>query len=171
MDKLNVELIVMWAGSYFLIGMWNRALRGLPLGGPDRYRTGYVTGNRYQDRSGAGFVTLNKHQDRYGAGFATWNKYQDRYGAGFVTWSRYQGCCRGQGRCSGRARGVAGVRDVAVAGPETLHGAQQLAKAAEARDPNIIIDIYIYIYTSELLLLSSNKCTASRVAQVISLHP
>ena len=74
MDKLNVESIVMWAGSYFLIGMWNRALRGLPRSSPDRY--------------GAGFVTLNKHQDRSGAGFVTWNRYQDRYGAGFVTWNR-----------------------------------------------------------------------------------
>ena len=121
MDKLNVELIVMWAGSYFLIGMWNRTLRGLPLSSPDRYRAGYVTGNRYQDRSragfvtlnkhqdrsGAGFVTLSKHQDRSGAGFVTWNRYQDRSGAGFVTWNRYQGRCRGQGRGGGRARDVA----------------------------------------------------------------
>ena len=90
MDRLNVESIVMWAGSYFLIGMWNRALRGLPLSTPDRYRTGYVTGTRYQDRSRAGFVTLNKQQDRSGAGFVTWNRYQDRSGAGFVTWNRYQ---------------------------------------------------------------------------------
>ena len=98
MDKLNVESIVMWAGSYFLIGMWNRALRGLPLSSPDRYRAGFVTGNRYLDRSGAGFVTLNKHQDRSRAGFVTWN--------------RYQGRCRGQGRCGGRIGDVA--RDAAV---------------------------------------------------------
>ena len=71
-----MELIVMWAGSYFLIGMWNRALRGLPSSSPDQCRAGLVTGNRYLDRSGAGFVT--------------WNKYQER--------------CRGQGRCGGRVR-------------------------------------------------------------------
>ena len=142
MDKLNVELIVMWAGSYFLIGMWNRTLRGLPLSSPDSYRAGYVTGNRYQDRSRAGFVTWNMHQDRSGAGFATWNKYQDRYGAGFVTWNRYQGLCRGQGRGGGRARGVAGARDVAVAGPGTWPGTQRCSLDRRAQDPNIIIDTY-----------------------------
>ena len=112
MDKLNVESIVMWAGSYFLIGMWNRALRGLPLSSPDRYRAGYVTGNRYQDRSRAGFVTLNKHQDRSGAGFVTLNRYQDRSGAGFVTlhgsatWIGCQVCCRGRiGYVTGTLRG------------------------------------------------------------------
>ena len=54
-----MESIVIWAGSYLLLGMWNRALRGLPLSSPDRYGTGFVLGSRYLDRSAAGFVTWN----------------------------------------------------------------------------------------------------------------
>ena len=36
----------MWAGSYFLIGMWNRSLRGLPLSSPDRYGGGISDGEQ-----------------------------------------------------------------------------------------------------------------------------
>ena len=32
-----VELIVVWAGSFILIGLWNRSLRGLTSSIPDRY--------------------------------------------------------------------------------------------------------------------------------------
>ena len=32
-----VELILVWAGSFILIGLWNRSLRGLTSSIPDRY--------------------------------------------------------------------------------------------------------------------------------------
>ena len=32
-----VELIVVWTGSFILIGLWNRSLRGLTSSIPDRY--------------------------------------------------------------------------------------------------------------------------------------
>ena len=69
----------------------------------DRSGARFVTLNRYQDRSGAGFVTLNRYQDRSGAGFVTLNSYQDRSGAGFVTLSRYHGPLQGPGTFLGRS--------------------------------------------------------------------
>ena len=100
-----------------------------------RSRVAFVTLSQYLDRSRAGFVTLNKYQDRSRAGFVTLNRYQDRSGAGFVTLNRYQGRCRGQGRCGGRISGVAGTRDVAVAGSGTWHGSSPRARTCELAKP------------------------------------
>ena len=47
-----VELIVVWAVSFILIGLWNRSLRGLTSSIPDRY-VDQVRMVKHRDRSKA----------------------------------------------------------------------------------------------------------------------
>ena len=131
---------------YFILDVWGKAtlviMTSREVGGGMREEgegRGEEGGER---RKEGGFVTWNRYQDRSGAGFVTWNRYQDRSGAGFVTWNRYQGRCR----CQGRDRDVAEAGLLAVA---AICGVDRTESAREDREPhcrNIIIDIYIYIY-------------------------
>ena len=70
----------------------------------------------------AGFVTLNRYQDRSEEGFVTWNRHLDRSGDKICDVELVPGAVAGPRDVEWQGQGVAGARDVDVAGPGPFQG-------------------------------------------------